>query len=313
MDPAEVAVWLAGDEYPNLDLAGYFDRLADLADRARPYLRGDLEQQVEGLSVFLFEEEGFQGNSDEYYDPQNSYLTDVLDRRLGIPITLSVLAVSVGRRAGLDVVGVGLPGHFIAKAVAGDEEILFDPFHGGQLLTPDECEQLIDDGHRPSSSSRPRPCWRRRPPGLIVTRMLNNLRSIYADREDFARTARVLRRQRQLAPDDPGLRRDLGVTLVRAGRPGPAVDHLRAYLARGGRGPGRGRRPALAQAGPDRRGPVELIAPPARNGSGACHPPRRGTNVTGRNNGGLNNRRRVALDANVSLQSIPNSFPRSLP
>jgi regulator of sirC expression with transglutaminase-like and TPR domain len=230
VDPAEVAVWLAGDEYPELDLSGYFERLADLADRARPYLRGDLEQQVEGLSVFLFEEEGFQGNTDEYYDPQNSYLTDVLDRRLGIPITLSVLAMSVGRRAGLDVVGVGLPGHFIAKAVAGDEEILFDPFHGGQLLTPDGCEQLITAVTGREFAATPA-LLAPTPPGLIVTRMLNNLRSIYADREDFARTARVLRRQRQLAPDDPGLRRDLGVTLVRSGRPGPAVDHLRAYLA----------------------------------------------------------------------------------
>ncbi len=229
VDVAEVALLLATDEYPELDLSGYFERLDDLAERVRPYLMGDLERRVEGFSVFLFEEEGYQGNAEEYYDPQNSYLTDVIDRRLGIPITLSVLATAVGRRAGLEIVGVALPGHFIAKAIDGEEEILFDPFHGGQLLTNETCGEVVE-----AVTGRPfrvtAEILAPTPPGAIVTRMLNNLRAIYADRDDFARTARILRRQRQLAPHDAGLRRDLGVTLVRAGRPGPAIDHLKAYL-----------------------------------------------------------------------------------
>jgi len=201
VDVAEVALLLAVDEYPDLDVAAYLARLDDLAEQAGPRLVGSLEQAIAGLAEFLFEEEGFEGNTTDYYDPRNSYLNDVIDRKLGIPITLSVIAMSVGRRAGLDVVGIGLPGHFIAKAIHADEEVLFDPFHGGQILTPAACEQLIQAVTGRPFAATPE-LLAATPPGLIVLRMLNNLRSIYADREDFARTARVLSRQRQLAPDE---------------------------------------------------------------------------------------------------------------
>jgi regulator of sirC expression with transglutaminase-like and TPR domain len=230
IDVAEVALRLAADEYPDLAVAKYLTRLDDLAERARPHLLGALEEQVGGLAEFLFEQEEFQGNADAYYDPRNSYLNDVLDRRLGIPITLSVLAMAVGRRAGLEVAGVGLPGHFIAKAVGEGEDVLFDPFHDGQILTPEACEQLVEAVTGRPFAVTPE-LLAATPPGLIVMRMLNNLRGIYAQAEDFARTARVLGRQRQLAPHDVELRRDLGVVLVRGGRPGPAIDHLKAYLA----------------------------------------------------------------------------------
>lgn len=229
IDVAEVGLFLSEDEYPGIDLSGYFDRLDELAENARPYLIGSLEQQVEGLCVYLFGEEGFRGNRDEYYDPQNSYLTDVIDRRLGIPITLSVLAMSVGRRAGMAIDGVGLPGHFIARATDGEQSVLFDPFHGGRILSRAECADLVQSITGREIDLSPT-LLEATAPRLVVARMLNNLRSIYAEREDYARTARVLRRQRQLMPDDPGVRRDLGVTLVRAGRPGPAISHLKAYL-----------------------------------------------------------------------------------
>lgn|SRR5262249_39274164 len=230
IDVAEVALRLAADEYPHLDVCESLARLDALAERVRPRLIGALEDQVAVLSEFLFEEEAFQGNSDAYYDPRNSYLNDVLDRRLGIPITLSVLAMAVGRRAGLHVVGVGLPGHFIAKAGDGHEEVLFDPFHDGQILTPEACEQLVEAVTGRPFAVTPE-LLSATPRGLIVMRILNNLRGIYAQAEDFARTARVLGRQRQLAPHDVELRRDLGVVLVRGGRPGVAIDHLKAYLA----------------------------------------------------------------------------------
>jgi regulator of sirC expression with transglutaminase-like and TPR domain len=230
IDVAEVALRLAADEYAELDVSAYLARLDDLAERSRTRLVCDLEQRVAAFAEFLFEEEAFQGNAEAYYDPRDSYLNEVLDRRLGIPITLSVLAMAVGRRAGLDVVGVGLPGHFIAKAVDGHEEILFDPFHDGQILTPEACKQLVEAVTGRPFAVTPE-LLSATPPGLIVMRMLNNLRGIYAQAEDFARTARVLGRQRQLAPHDAELRRDLGVVLVRGGRPGPAIDHLKAYLA----------------------------------------------------------------------------------
>src|SRR6516165_5252118 len=132
LDLAEVVLSLAQDEYPSLDVEAYLSELDGMAHEARGKLRGSLAARVKGLCRYLFHDMGFRGNQQDYYDARNSYLNDVLDRRTGIPITLSAVTMAVGQRAGLDVVGVGLPGHFIAKAVEGDEEVLFDPFHGGR-------------------------------------------------------------------------------------------------------------------------------------------------------------------------------------
>lgn len=229
VDVAEVALYLATDEYADLDVPDYLQKLNELAAEARRYATGTLEEQVAGLCSFLYEEEQFTGNADDYYDPRNSYFNDVLDRRLGLPITLSVLAMSIGRRIGMTVEGVGLPGHFIAKASAGDEVILFDPFHDGQILSEDGCQHLIEAVTGQPFFLTPS-ILRGTPHATIVMRMLNNLKSIYAQQEDYPRTARILQRQRQLNPHDVGLRRDLGITLVRSQQPGPAIDHLQAYL-----------------------------------------------------------------------------------
>ena len=137
-DVAELALELARDEYSHLDVAGYLGELEAMAGEARSYVRGNLEARLKGLCRYLFHEMGFRGNAQDYYDPCNSYLNQVIDRRTGIPITLSVVAMAIGSRAGLHVAGVGLPGHFIAKALDGDREILFDPFHGGRVLAVDD-------------------------------------------------------------------------------------------------------------------------------------------------------------------------------
>jgi len=143
LDAAELALLLARDEYPDLDVEAYLSELAGMAHEAKNYMRGTLEARVTGLCRFLFHEMGFRGNVQEYYDSRNSYLNQVIDRRRGIPISLSLVAMAIGRRAGLEVVGVGLPGHFVAKAVADGQEVLFDPFHGGRRLVPEQCEQLV--------------------------------------------------------------------------------------------------------------------------------------------------------------------------
>lgn len=229
VDVAEIALRIAQDEYPALDVEAYLNELDGMAREARNYLGGDLPSQVHGLCRYLFHEMGFRGNTRDYYDPRNSYFNDVLDRRVGIPITLSVLAMAVGTRVGLPVVGVGLPGHFVAKVVRNGSEVLFDPFHGGRQLTRDECEHLVQQAlgqPLPVSESHLRAV----PPALIVQRMLTNLKSIYLRSEDFGRAVRVIERMRQLAPNDAEHRRDLGVVLVRSAQPGRAIDHLEAYL-----------------------------------------------------------------------------------
>jgi regulator of sirC expression with transglutaminase-like and TPR domain len=229
LDVAEVALLLARDEYPGLDVDAYLAELGGMAREVAPRLRGPLPARVAGLSRYLFAELGFRGNQKDYYDPRNSYLNEVLDRRTGLPITLSVVAIAVGKRAGLEVVGVGLPGHFVAKAVGDGPEVLFDPFHGGRVLTPEQCEGLVQRVAGTPFTATPE-SLAAVPVGFIVLRMLNNLKGVYLRSEDFARAARVIGRIRQLTPDDPVQRRDLGATLVHAGRPGEAIDHLRAYL-----------------------------------------------------------------------------------
>jgi regulator of sirC expression with transglutaminase-like and TPR domain len=233
VDLAELSLRLAADEYPHLDVGGYLARLDHLAREVAPRVARarTLDDKVSELAHFLFVEEEFDGNSAAYYDPRNSYLNDVMDRRLGIPLSLSVLAMRVGGGCGLRVVGVGLPGHFVAKAMDADGgQVLFDPFHGGQLLDPPACEGLVTavTGHPFYATEDSLAAT---PPGLIVQRMLNNLKAIYLREPDFPRAARVIRRLIQLVPDDITQRRDLGVSLVHAEQPGPAIDHLNAYLA----------------------------------------------------------------------------------
>jgi regulator of sirC expression with transglutaminase-like and TPR domain len=229
LDLAEVSLALARDEYPGLDTEAYLNELAGMAREARPYLRGGLEARVRGLCRYLFHDQGFRGNQKHYYDARNSYLNDVLDRRTGIPISLAVVAIAVGGRAGLRVAGVGLPGHFVAKAVDGDRAVLFDPFHGGRLLAPEDCERLVEQSAGTPFEANER-ALRAVPAGVIVQRMLMNLKGLYLAGGDLGRAARVMRRLCQLTPGDVQQRRDLGATLLKAGRAGAAIDHLATYL-----------------------------------------------------------------------------------
>lgn len=230
LDIAEVALCLARDENPRLDVDGYLSELAAMAREAQPLLRGDLAARVAGLSRYLFHDMGFRGNTRDYYDPRNSYLNHVLDRRMGIPISLSVLAVAIGTRAGLVVAGVALPGHFVVKAVENGREILFDPFHGGRRLEPEDCETLVAQAtgspFRATATS-----FEAASTATIVERMLRNLKAIYLRQSDFRRAVRVIDHLRRLCPDKIGERRDLGLALLLGGQPGRALDQLEAYLS----------------------------------------------------------------------------------
>lgn len=229
VDLAELALRLARDEYSALDVDGYLSELAGMAHDARHYLAGDLRSRVQGLCRYLFHEMGFRGNKNEYYDPRNSYLNEVLDRRTGLPITLSVVTIAVGARVGLEIAGLGLPGHFLVKAVAGPHEVIFDPFHGGRLLTRDECERLVQQvTGQPFALTAEH--LQPTPPGFIIARMLTNLKGVYLRAADYPRLIRVMERLRQVAPHDLSQRRDLGAALLQVGQPGRAIDHLEAYL-----------------------------------------------------------------------------------
>jgi regulator of sirC expression with transglutaminase-like and TPR domain len=236
LDVAELALLLARDEYPDLDVEAALGELSAMAREARAYVRGNLDARVAGLCRYLFHEMGFRGNTQDYYDPRNSYLNDVLDRRTGLPITLSVVAIAVGVRAGLNVAGVGLPGHFVAKAVEGGRHVLFDPFHGGRVLTETDCENLVR--HTTGGEFRvTAEALRAVAPGALLGRMLLNLKGVYTRQGDFGRAVRVILRLRQLDPLDVTQERDLGICLMQAGRPGQAIGPLERYLTARGDGP----------------------------------------------------------------------------
>lgn len=228
-DLARVALLIARDAYSQMNPRAYLRRIDGLADRIRPQLKGSLAARTATLSAYLFEDCGFAGNTEHYYDPRNSYLNKVIDRQVGLPIALSVLAIAVGERAGLNVVGVGLPGHFVAKAVEGNEEVLFDPFNGGQFLDTEACEALIGGITGRAFEATPA-ALAAAPPGAIVVRMLQNLKTAYLADRSYSRAARVSWRLSQLVPDDVTQRRDIGVLLMQADQPGRAIDHLRHYL-----------------------------------------------------------------------------------
>ena len=232
VDLAELNLHFArGVDDPGLDLPVYLSKLDDFAEELAPRLESatTLQARATELGHYLFEELGFAGNTANYYDARNSFLHEVLDRRLGIPISLSVLAIAVGERCGLTVRGVGLPGHFIAKVIDGDEEVLFDPFHGGALLTPDGCSELVGTVVGQPFLASPANL-RATPPGVIATRMLNNLKAVYLQSAEFAKAAQVIEWLVPLNPGDASQRRDLGVTLVHANEPGRAIDPLTDYL-----------------------------------------------------------------------------------
>lgn len=182
------------------------------------------------LREFLFEEEGFRGNSEEYYDPRNSLLNDVLDRRLGIPITLSLVLIEVGRRLGLAIYGIGLPAHFIVGFDAEEGgRVLLDPFNRGVILTPEGCEEVVSralGGPVTLQEHHFAPVTKRQ----FLFRLLNNLKAIYFKQEAWDKALGVSERLLVLDPANHAETRDRGVALVNLGELQRAAADWEAYL-----------------------------------------------------------------------------------
>lgn len=231
VDLSLVALEVARDLYPELDPSDYLGRLDALAERVRDRCPpGAMARRILGqINWVLFVEESFRGNDESYYDPRNSFLNEVLDRKLGIPISLSMIYLAVADRLGLAMSGVNLPAHFIVRSRWGSEAVFVDPYHGGTLLDREGCQRLLEKVTGQGvilTDEQLAPCS----PALVVRRMLHNLKAVYLRENDFASALPVLRRLTALAGDDPIERRDLGVACLHAGRPGEAIDHLDAYL-----------------------------------------------------------------------------------
>jgi regulator of sirC expression with transglutaminase-like and TPR domain len=230
----EAALAIALEEYPRLDPAPYLERLDRLAARVRRKVPpgGRSATELHALRKVLFEEEGLRGNEADYADPRNSFLNEVLDRRVGIPISLCAVYIEVARRIGLRLEGVGFPGHFLVKFTSplSGTEVFIDAFHGGEMLSVDECEARyrartggrdLDPRHLAGVGTR-----------QILARMLQNLKRTYLERKDDVRAYWVLDRILLVQPGQLEALRDRGFVSARLGVAAAAQRDLEAYLAR---------------------------------------------------------------------------------
>ncbi len=229
IDVAEAALLIAQEEYPEIDVGAYLRRLDELAAaaRARVQLGSGPSEQIAHLNQFFFVERGFTGNSDNYYDPRNSYLNEVLDRRTGIPISLSVVYSEVAQRLDLPVYGVSFPGHFLVKYV-GDPEIIIDPFFG-TVITRQECAQRLHGIYGAKARFEPRLLHPASPREILV-RLLSNLKQIYVDTADFDRALGCVDRILLLEPDQPRELRDRGILYQRLECFAAALRDFERYL-----------------------------------------------------------------------------------
>ena len=238
---ASACLQIAEDAYPGLDVDGYVGEIDRFAMRLRARLApgAAAEDRVIALNEFLFDDLGFSGNVDNYYDPRNSYLNEVLDRRTGIPITLSVLYMEIGRRIELPLEGVSFPGHFLVRLPLRGGTLVLDPFSGGVPQSEAELrERLKRVIPRDAAGGVPvaelpldqflEPASNRQ----IIARVLRNLKGVYREKDSPERLLEVLNRMIIVAPDSAAELRDRGLVYQRLECWRPALKDLGDYLER---------------------------------------------------------------------------------
>ena len=231
LDLARAALLIAQEEYPQLSVDLYLARLDQVAEEVRDRLANETAPLImlEELMRTLYERRKFKGNRDAYYDPRNSFLNDVLDRGVGIPLTLGIVILEIGWRLGLPLEGVNFPGHFLVR-YAGDElRLLMDPFDQGKIRFEDEAQQLLDQGYGGMVTMRSgflRSASKRD----MLARMLTNLKGIYGKIGDDPRALAAVERLLMISPTAPIESRSRGMLLARLGRHEEAASQLEAYL-----------------------------------------------------------------------------------
>lgn len=253
------ALLIARDEYPGLDPARCDDTVQTHVEHLRTEiatLPGDA-QKMAAINRHLFDEIGYSGDHDAYYDPRNSYLNDVLERRRGNPVSLALVQMEVARRLGVALDGVSFPGHFLVRLPLDDGLLVMDPFNGGRPLGVDELRERARahlGGQTPDDSVLAQ-ILDPAPARAILMRVLRNLHGVYAEAEQWDRAARSADRVLKLAPDDLDALRDRGLAYLRLDHLRGAREDLARYVQR---------HPAAPDAQWVREQLVDIGAPPAR-------------------------------------------------
>lgn len=235
-DLAEACLLIAQDAYPEVDVAHYLARIDAIAATVRSRVAGDAfaEQKVVALNRHLFKELGFCGNADNYYDPRNSYLNQVLERRTGIPITLSILYLELGRRLGLRLQGVSFPGHFLVKLRVSGGQLVLDPFCGGEAQSEAELRARLARvlPQRDADSLPLSQFLQAATPRQMLARLLRNLKGIYLQSEEAQNTLEVAQRMVMVAPHAAEEVRDRGLAYYKLDCFRAALADLQDYLER---------------------------------------------------------------------------------
>lgn len=229
----EIALLVAKDRYPHIELDDYRAQVDAFAKQARMRITGVLggQARAESLSHYLFDEEGFRGNTLDYYNPSNSYLNDVLDQRSGIPISLSILYLAVGRRLDFPVVGIGCPGHFLVQYRGDSKSFFIDPFSHGKLLSKEACKKHFEDRYGDSLPFRPEflePSNNRE----ILLRLLANLKVAHMLKKEFDQVLRILNQTLLFAPEEVQELRERGLIYYHMECFQAAEKDLKDYLVR---------------------------------------------------------------------------------
>jgi len=228
---AEGALLLACEEYPQLELAPYLDRLDEIGETVRPRLKSNPSpiEAIDTINDVLFGVLGFRGNTDDYEDPRNSFFNDVLERRVGIPITLSAVYLEVARRVEFPLSGVGMPGHFLVKYGDEQTELFVDAFNQGEILSRDDCARRFAEIFGDSQPFSER-MLARTSPRQILFRMLNNLKSIYLKARTFDKGLAMVDLMLMADPSAVEQYRDRGVLNVQLRRFAAASKDFERYV-----------------------------------------------------------------------------------
>jgi regulator of sirC expression with transglutaminase-like and TPR domain len=232
IDLAHGALLIAKAAYPDLNESLYLERLDRMASRVKLDMTANTESEdiIAKLNYILFEQEKFRGNRENYYDPDNSFLNRVLDRKTGIPITLSLIYIEVAGRLGLDVRGIGLPGHFITALYHASGEIFIDPFNQGEIRSVDECLEMVRTYM--GNAVAPELHWLQ-PIGRkeLLARMLRNLKLIYARQDNDVMLFKTIHWILTLQPEAPSELSARAMLYEAMGNPNRAVKDWERYIA----------------------------------------------------------------------------------
>ncbi|NJP08877.1 MAG: tetratricopeptide repeat protein [Leptolyngbyaceae cyanobacterium RU_5_1] len=225
------ALYIALEEYPDLDVEEHLNALDTIALDVQDRLPAESYplKILRKINQYLYEDLGFVGNTAEYYDPRNSFLNDVIERRTGIPISLSLVYLAIAQRIDFPMVGIGMPGHFLIRPVVSEMEVFIDVFHQGEILFAQDCQERMAQIYQQPVELRPE-FLEAVTPRQFLMRMLTNLKVIYIDRSNFQKALAATERILLLFPNTPVELRDRGILYYQLNRLHEARQDFEDYL-----------------------------------------------------------------------------------